>query len=49
MMNLTDDTPITDLLNIFLKDKYKRIKEDIIECYRDLYISDLKEYPLTIQ
>lgn len=44
MMNLTDDTPITDLLNIFLTDKYKRIKDDIIECYRNLYISDLKEY-----
>lgn len=43
-MNLTDDTPITDLLNIFLTDKYKRIKDDIIEYYKDLYISDLKEY-----
>lgn len=42
MINLTDDTPITDLLNIFLTDKYKYIKEDINECYKDIYISDLK-------
>lgn len=44
MINLTDDTPITEILDNFLTEKYKRIKEDIIECYKDLYISDLKEY-----
>ena len=42
MLNLTDDTPITELLNIFLTDKYKYIKDDINNCYKDLYISDLK-------
>lgn len=44
MINLTDDTSITEILDNFLTEKYKRIKEDIIECYKDLYISDLKNF-----
>lgn len=44
MINLTDDTPIVEILDNFLTDKYKRIKEDILLCYKDLYISDLKIY-----
>ena len=42
-MNNTKDISIVEILEPFLTDKYARIKEDIIECYTDMYISDLKE------
>ena len=43
-MNNTKDIPIIHIISPFLTDKYERIKDNIIECYKDLYISDYKEY-----
>jgi len=42
-MNNTDDILIIDIITPFLTNKYDKIKENIIECYKDLYISDLKK------
>ena len=38
----TDDILIIDIITPFLTNKYDRIKENIIECYKDMYIKDLK-------
>ena len=43
-MNNTKDILIIDIISPFLTGKYERIKDNIIECYKDLYISDYKEY-----
>ena len=37
-----NDILITDIISPFLTGRYDRIKDDIIKCYKDLYISDLK-------
>jgi hypothetical protein len=37
---------IIDIIEPYLTDKYKNIKEDILECYKDLYISDLKDFDI---
>ena len=42
-MNNTTDILIIDIITPFLTNKYDRIKDNIIESYKDLYISDLKD------
>ena len=42
-MNNTKDILIIDIISPFLTGRYERIKDNIIECYKDLYISDLKD------
>lgn len=41
-MNESGDIPINDIISPFLTGKYERIKENILDCYKDLYISDYK-------
>ena len=38
-MNKIDDILIIDIITPFLIGKYYRIKENIIDCYKDIYIS----------
>ena len=42
-MNNTKDILIIDIITPFLTNKYDRIKDNIIESYKDLYISDFKD------
>ena len=42
--NKTDDILIIDIISPYLIDRYDRLKENIIDCYKDLYISDLKDF-----
>jgi hypothetical protein len=43
-MNNRVEIPIIDILSPYLIDRYDRLKEDILNCYKNLYISDLQDY-----